>query len=367
MVPVSIDTISVEDFDFPRLAQGFKQRFNLEIPQPRSERLTSFSLFSTTAHDTVDIAAAETALRQELSNEEEVVRMPVCVVKGKAEGPTLVAFAGIKGDEYEGMRAIVDIYEQLDTEKMRGNFIGVPVVNVPAYWSATRISPVDLKNLARTYPGRPDGSTSERIAYYSLNSIMVHANLFVDLHSGGRNTFLPLLCGYYNDGGELGRISRQAAVSFGAPVVWEHDVLSPGRTIYESTRQGIPTLYTECRGGGHLNNDDLKTYVTGLLNLLKYMNILDGSPSAPPKQAFLGGAGDVDVAIAASHAGFFCGRVELLERVESGQLIGEVTDLLGNVLEEIRANSDGIVELMRSTNRVFPGEILFLISPELDG
>ena len=367
MVPVSIDTISVEDFDFPRLPQGFKERFNLAIPQPRSERLTSFSLFTTTAHDTIDIARAETALRQELSHEEEVVGMPVCVVKGKDGGPTLVAFAGIKGDEYEGMRAIVEIYEQLDTEKMRGNFIGVPVVNVPAYWSATRISPVDRKNLARTYPGRPDGTTSERIAYYSRNRIMVHADLFIDLHSGGRNTFLPLLCGYYNDGGELGRISREAALSFGASVVWEHDVLSPGRTIYESTREGIPTLYTECRGGGHLNNDDLKTYLTGLLNLLKYMNILDGSPSPAPKQTFLGGAGDVDVAIAASHAGFFCARVELLEHVASGQLIGEVTNLLGNVLEEIRANSDGVVELVRSTNRVFPGEILFLISPEMGG
>ncbi|HEX2268183.1 MAG TPA: M14 family metallopeptidase, partial [Pyrinomonadaceae bacterium] len=270
------------------------------------------------------------------------------------------------GDEYEGMRAIVDVYEQVDPEVMRGNFIGVPVVNVPAFWSATRISPVDRKNLARTYPGRPDGTTSERIAFYSLEKIMAHADLFIDLHSGGRNTFLPLLCGYYNDGGELGRKSREAAARFGAPVVWEHDVLSPGRTIYESVRRGIPALYTECRGGGYLNNDDLKTYAGGLFNLLKYMKVLPGSAAAPPKQVFLGGPGDVDVAIATSHAGFFVTKVQLLDRVMSGQVIGEVTDLLGHVLEEIRANSDGIVELMRSTTRVFPGEILFLISPEAE-
>jgi uncharacterized protein len=367
MVPVSVEIMRVEDFDFPRLPQGFKERFSLEIPQPRSERLASFSLFSTTAHDTIDVAKAETVLREELGNAQDVLRMPICVVKGRDEGPTLVAFAGVKGDEYEGMRAIVEVYEQLNPEEMRGNFIGVPVVNVPAFWSATRISPLDLKNLARTYPGRPDGTTSERIAYYSQNKIMAHADLFIDLHSGGRNTFLPLLCGYYNDGGELGRISREAAISFGVPVVWEHDVLSPGRTIYESVRKGIPTLYTECRGGGHLDNDDLKTYVNGLLNLLKYMNVLQGSPAPPPKQMFLGGAGDVDFAIAASHAGLFSARAELLERVVSGQTIGEVTDLLGNVLEKIRANSDGIVELVRSTNRVFPGEILFLISPEMEG
>jgi len=362
MVPVSIDRMHIEELDSPKLPPGLKERFTLDIPRPRSERLASFSLFSTTAHDTIDIARAETALRYEFNNAQDELRMPICVVKGKHEGSTLVAFAGVKGDEYEGMKAIVKVYEQLNPEEMHGSFIGVPVVNVPAFWSATRISPVDLKNLARTYPGRPDGTTSERIAYYSQDRIMAHADLFIDLHSGGRNTFLPLLCGYYNDGGELGRVSREAAISFGAPVVWEHDVLSPGRTIYESVGKGIPTLYTECRGGGHLNNEDLQTYVTGLLNLLKYMNVLDESPAPAQKQMFLGGAGDVDVAIATTHAGFFCARVELLERVASGQIIGEVTDLLGNVLEEIRANGDGIVELVRSTNRVFPGEILFLIA-----
>jgi uncharacterized protein len=365
MVSIAVETMRVEDFDFPSLPHGQKERFNLEIPTQESERLSSFSLFTTTAHDTIDVPRSEAALRDELSGAE--VRMPICVVKGREEGPTLVAFAGVKGDEYEGMRAIVDVYEQLDPQVMRGNFIGVPVVNVPAFWSATRVSPVDLKNLARTYPGGSDGTTSERIAYYSQTKVMVHADLFIDLHSGGRNTFLPLLCGYYNDGGELGRKSREAAISFGAPVVWEHDVLSPGRTIYESVKHGIPTLYTECRGGGHLNIEDQKTYVSGLLNLLKHMKVLPGDVPVPPKQKFLSGAGDVDIAIATDHAGLFSTRVQLLDRVARGQIIGEVTDLLGHVLQEFRANSDGVVELIRSTTRVFPGEILFLISPEAEG
>lgn len=355
----------VDEFNFSDLPPGYKDKFTLDIPQPTSEQLDSFSLLSTTAHDTIDVAKMEVAMLEELSNEQGVIRMPVCVVKGREDGPTLVAFAGVKGDEYEGMRAIVEVYEQLHPETMKGNFIGAPVVNVPAFWSATRISPVDLKNLARTYPGRPDGTSSDRIAYYSQEKIMAHANLFIDLHSGGRNTFLPLLCGYYNDGEELGKVSREAAITFGAPVVWEHDVLSPGRTIYESVKKGIPTLYTECRGGGHLNDDDLASYIRGLFNLLKYMRILSAPPPLPPKQTFLGGAGDVDVAIPSKHAGFFSAKVELLANVVSGQLIGEVTDLLGNVLEEIHANCDGIVELVRSTNRVFPGEILFLISQEV--
>ena len=310
----------VDEFNFSDLPPGYKDKFTLDIPLSASEQLDSFSLLSTTAHDTIDVAKMELAMKEELSNDQNVIRMPVCVVKGREAGPTLVAFAGVKGDEYEGMRAIVEVYQQLDPQAMNGNFIGAPVVNVPAFWSATRISPVDLKNLARTYPGLPDGTTSERIAYYSQEKIMAYANLFIDLHSGGRNTFLPLLCGYYNDGQELGRVSREAAITFGAPVVWEHEVLSPGRTIFESVKKGIPTLYTECRGGGHLNDDDLACYVRGLLNLLKYMRILSAPPSPPPEQTFLGGAGDVDIAIASKHAGFFCAKVNLLASVVRGQL-----------------------------------------------
>jgi predicted deacylase len=248
---------------------------------------------------------------------------------------------------------------------MKGNFLGAPTLNVPAFWSASRISPADFKNLARTYPGRPDGTISERIAYYSLEKIIANATIFIDLHSGGRNTFLPLLCGYYNDHGDLGRISREAAISFGAPVVWEHEVLSPGRTIYEAVRSGIPALYTECRGGGHLDEHDTQHFKQGLRNLLKYLQIIPGTPDSSESPRLLGGEGDVDVAIGVNQGGFFRSRVKLLERVEKGQRLGEVTDLVGEVIEEIRADNAGLIELVRATPRVFPGETVFLISPEL--
>ena len=354
-----------EEFDFVALPRGYKDRFNLEIPLRPSERPDSLSLFLTTSHDTVDAVRAEAALAGELNNERGVVSLPVCLVKGAEDGPTLVAFAGVKGDEYEGMRAIVEVYETLEPRLLKGNFIGAPVVNAPAFWSATRVSPLDSKNLARTYPGDPHGTASERIAYYSQEKLMSHASLFIDLHSGGRNTFLPLLCGYYNDGGEMGRVSREAAVCFGAPVVWEHGVLSPGRTIYEAARKGIPALYTECRGGGHLDYGDLACYVAGLFNLLKYIGALAGDPEPPGPQLLLGGAGDVDVAIASNYAGFFLPKVGLLDEVRRGQALGAITDLLGNTLEVVYANSNGRVELVRATARILPGEVLFLISEEV--
>lgn len=355
----------IEDFDYSGMPPGFKGRFDLEIPVPPDGALVSDSVLALTSHDTLDRERLKSLANRELGGEDGFIRLPVLVVKGVEEGPTLVAVAGVKGDEYEGMRAIAEVYQNLEPSQMRGGFLGAPVLNVPAFWSASRISPVDYKNLARMYPGRPDGTMSERIAYYSLEKIISEATLFIDLHSGGRHTFLPLLCGYFNDGKELGRVSREAAISFGAPVVWEHEVLSPGRTIYEAVGRGIPALYTECRGGGHLNDDDTGQFISGLGNLLKYLKIIKGEIRLPPDQRRLCGEGDVDVALGVNRGGLFQSHVRLLDEVKAGDLLGEVRDLAGEVIEEIRANSDGIIELVRSTPRVFPGETVYLISPEL--
>ena len=79
--------------------------------------------------------------------------LPVLLVRGRNAGKTLVVFAGVHGDEYEGVRAILDLYEELDPDAMSGDFLAVPVANPPAFWAATRTSPLDEKNMARVFPG----------------------------------------------------------------------------------------------------------------------------------------------------------------------------------------------------------------------
>ena len=52
----------IEDFNFLDLPHNFKDGFYLEIP---SERLTSFSLFSTTSHDTINVEQMERLLGED--------------------------------------------------------------------------------------------------------------------------------------------------------------------------------------------------------------------------------------------------------------------------------------------------------------
>src|SRR3954452_6692732 len=120
-------------------------------------------------------------------------------VTGAAPGPTLLAVAGVHGDEYEGMEAIRQVFDALDPDRMTGVFIGIPVANPLAYAARSRATPsqVDGLNLARVFPGAPDGTLTRRLAHHLLalvERLIGPDDLFVDLHSGSADvTFAPMI------------------------------------------------------------------------------------------------------------------------------------------------------------------------------
>lgn len=170
-----------------------------------------------------------------------VISLPVVLARGAAPGQTLVATAGVHGDEYEGPRTIYETFAGLDPAQMSGSFLAVPVANPPAFWNVSRCNPIDGDNLARAFSGRPGGNPTAAFAYALDQHIIAHADFFIDLHSEGVRYLMPTMAGYYS----RDERSRKAAMIFGAPVVWGHDNIAPGRTISACLERGIPFLYTE--------------------------------------------------------------------------------------------------------------------------
>jgi predicted deacylase len=64
-------------------------------------------------------------------------------------------------------------------------------------------------------------------------------------------------------------------------------------------------------------------------------------------------------------SGFFVQRVKLLDQVKAGDLVGEVRDLFGEVLEDVRTLSAGIVAVLRSDPLVNPGDPVCLVAESL--
>lgn len=78
--------------------------------------------------------------------------LPVAVI-ANGEGPTALVMAGNHGDEYPGPIAIMKLMRELEPAQVRGRLILIPALNLPAAKAGTRLSPLDGKNLNRSFPG----------------------------------------------------------------------------------------------------------------------------------------------------------------------------------------------------------------------
>lgn len=286
------------------------------------------------------------------------------LVQGAVSGPVLLVLAGVHGDEYEGVLAIQDAVRRIIPGQMCGTLAAVPVTNLPAYQGRSRTTPADGLNLARVFPGKPDGSVTERIAYYIGEQLIRKADLLLDLHSSGTALTSPTLVGYYDQPGGIGARSGVAARSFGAPVVWTHPTIAPGRTLSMAADLSIPALYTEANGGMRVLPADLRTYTNGILNVMAHLGMIERKAPGPPRY-FLGGDGNTDDMPTFQTTGLFRPAVRVLQAVKAGQRIGVVRALDGRVLEEIRAPRDGRIVFLRAIPAVTPGELAVLVAADL--
>jgi predicted deacylase len=295
-------------------------------------------------------------------DDQTMLQLPLLVARGARPGPTLVALGGVHGDEYEGIDAVRRVFEALDPSEMSGNFLGAPVCNPPAFAAQTRTSPIDGMNLARVFPGRADGSVSERIAHVVTHQITRFADFLIDLHSSGSFMSMPLLAGYYHADNAAGRAARGAAEHFGLPVIWGHHGASEGRSLSEPHARGIPWLYTESPSGGWLHDDVARRYANGVRSVMRLLGILPGQPERAPVEHDLSGEGNVDLSIAAPADGFLSNQVKLLELVAEGDLLGMIRNLAGESIAEIHAPDSGRLMLRREAASVHIGDLLYLLT-----
>ena len=350
-----------QEFDFDKMPDGVKLAYRMTVDVREAFDLSEM----------IAIIAGDQSNRDSIQNEIEsglkdgILSIPVLAARGSRPGKTLVSTAGVHGDEYEGMEAIHRTFDALDPSSMTGSFVAVPAVTLPAYWTASRVNPLDGRNLARVFPGSTDGSATERLAARLLDRVLRHASLYIDLHSAGRGSHWVTLCGFTNYGNQVDT-ARSAARCFGAPIIWEHphDPESIGRTLTATNDLGIPSLYTEAYGGGHARPADVDCYTQGLANLLQFLEIAE-LPAAGLADSYkpmeICGAGDTDKALSASKSGLVWSLVKPGDHVQVGQKIAYIRDLEGTIIEEVVSPQDAFVVGIRATPRVFAGDNLIIL------
>mgnify|MGYP005847844505 CR=1 FL=1 len=288
------------------------------------------------------------------------IYIPVMLVNGVEEGPVLGMDGCTHGDEYEGPEAIQALVAQLEPRQMRGTFVGVPVVNMPAFMAMQRVTPHDAlsyPDVNRNYPGRADGGLTGRIAHAHFHEIVAHTDVMISVHSGASFAMLPAKVIYHESDDEYGRRSLEVAKVLGWEILWRSHGSYPG-TLHEAAKEkGIVCVATEFGGTDRLpahRAERTERLLTAATNVMKFLGMLEGEPKLPPRWTVVEGESHVF----ANHGGLvlYEGDFELGKPVRAGQKLARIVDVYGEELESIASPYDGVLMFLRTVPVVHPGD-----------
>ena len=292
-------------------------------------------------------------------------RIPVSLVRGTGDGPVLALIAGTHGYEYPGITALQRLRQSIDPGALRGTLILVHIANPPSFYGRTvYTSPADGKNLNRVYPGRSDGTLSERIAHAITTEVIAKADFLVDLHAGDANEALrPYVYMPVTGDARLDAATRGMALAFGL----DHIVIDAGRIApADATKfvdqtalaRGIPAITTET---GQLGQNDERSVALaehGIQNLMRHLGMLEGTAEPNTSVVWLN---DYEV-ITSPVTGVFRAAVRDGYAVAEGGLLGELYDAFGAKVSDVRAPFAGIVNYVIGTPPAVEGQPLGMVS-----
>ena len=290
--------------------------------------------------------------------------IPISILHGSRPGPVLALIAGTHGMEYVPIVALQRLRTAIDPKSLRGTIVMVHVANVPSFLGRTvYYSPVDGKNLNRVYPGRPDGSISERIADTITREVIARATHVVDLHCGDGNESLRPYTYWITTGDpKVAEAGRAMALAFGL----DHIVLDRERpldvaaSVYTSNTailRGKPALTTETGGLGVVDEPSIGLVIRGVAGLLKHLGMRDGGPAPVSSPVLL----ERNEVLRAGVTGMFYPEVERAHTVAKGARLGYITDFHGRTIEEVHAPFDGEVLYIVATPPVSKGEPVAMV------
>ncbi len=294
----------------------------------------------------LDVASSRSGLSPDI---------PVHLFVGEQPGPTLLVQGAIHGSEIIGSMGILNFVDGLDPEKMQGNIIAVPVVNRMGFELMERGSKLDGKDISREFPGDPEGSVSEQVAYTYFEEVIKKADVMIDLHAGGQTAYERyVLFTAEKDPNNLTEIEkkrRKLVVAFGLDsaayfppgTFGANTAYFPPGTFEATTSQaieeaGVAEITVEFGGGTgwHKNGEDnVADAERGLWNTAKAMDIVEGEMESDGPKCEIYKA---DVVLWKPGVdGLFIRKKGIGDRVEEGEIYASLVDpYTGETLADMR-------------------------------
>lgn len=207
---------------------------------------------------------------------------------------------------------------------------------------------------------------TERVAH-ALTELIRSADYYIDLHTGGtRLRVLPLVGYMLHPDPAVRERQQRMAHAFNLPLVWGTDYRLQGRSLSVARDAGVPAIYAEYHGAAGCDPAGVDALVNGCLNVLAVLDMLNRE--MPPSRVehviedSRAGSGHMQVCHPAPMGGFFEPAVVLGQTVKIGDPLGAVSDCLGDVVQTVEAQQDGIVIVLHLFASVRAGDSLAVIA-----
>lgn len=280
--------------------------------------------------------------------------LPVHVIHGRREGPTIFVSAAVHGDEIIGVEIVRRLMQSPALRRVSGTVLLIPIVNAFGFIGHSRYLP-DRRDLNRSFPGSAKGSLASQLAHRFLTDVVSHCDFGIDLHSAAiHRVNLPQIRVSTDD-----VKAKQMADVFGAPVIIESPIRE-GSLRHAAGKAGVPMLLYEAGEGLRFDEYAVRVGVKGVLRVLKHMHIIAGSmvddrtvtPPVTSKSSWL----------RAPEGGILRSKRTIGDSVTIGEVIGVVSDPFGEQETEVVTTTAGLIVGRITLPVVNQGDALFHIA-----
>lgn len=281
--------------------------------------------------------------------------LPVHVVNGKKNGPTIFVSAAVHGDEIMGVEIIRRVLKSKAMDKLKGTLLAIPIVNSYGFLAHSRYLP-DRRDLNRSFPGSEKGSLTARLADLFMTEVVERSNFGIDLHTAAiHRTNYPQLRYDSKASPKL----RSLADAFGAPVIME-SALRPGTLRETAKKHGVEIILYEAGEALRFDEFAIRVGVRGVLSVLQALEMLPAKTISAPKR--LAVRSTSSYWIRAPEGGILRAHKNIGDLISKGENIGYISNPFGDAETKLRCDDPGIIIGRTNLPVVNEGDALFHIA-----
>lgn len=280
--------------------------------------------------------------------------IPVTLINGTGEGKVLLLTAGVHPDEYPGIAAAIQLSNELRPEDICGGLVIVPMANYSGFLAKKGSHiPEDGKNLNRLFPGNPNGTAGDRLAWAITKDFHEACDYNIDLHSGGIDEEMkPLIFFSVMGGSEMEEASRQMALACSVSYIVRSTATNGEYS--SAVLHGLPSILLERGGNGFWSQEETDADKRDVRAVLKTLGILNSEVAPAPKP--------VEIAVTkyyeSNDTGCWYPCFRPGDKVKKGALLGEIRDHRDEVLSRYYAEFDGVVLYQTSSLSILKNKAL---------